>query len=133
MKCIVHNEEGKQCQSEAAFEVPGIGSVCHYHRGVGTDRGWSPSPWYYVSGAVWTTPAGSDDGGECIALRSGIAHIWPTVRDANLRLCSAAPDLFDALEYAESFISGFEGDEMQEGVDERLVQIRAALKKARPE
>lgn len=33
-----------------------------------------------------------------------------------------------ALEAAESFISGFEGDELQEGVDRLLADLRAALR-----
>lgn len=33
-----------------------------------------------------------------------------------------------ALEAAESFISGFEGDELQEGVDQLLAEIRTALR-----
>lgn len=35
-----------------------------------------------------------------------------------------------ALRSAESFISGFEGDELQEGVREKLTMIRAAIIKA---
>lgn len=35
--------------------------------------------------------------------------------------------LIEALEQAESFIAGFEGDELQEGIDLLLAQIRAAL------
>ncbi len=41
-----------------------------------------------------------------------------------------APDLLAALINAESFISGFEGDELQEGIDEMLTAIRAAIAKA---
>lgn len=46
-----------------------------------------------------------------------------------------APDpvrekLVDALRKAESFVSGFEGDELQERIDELLTGIRAAIAKA---
>jgi hypothetical protein len=41
--------------------------------------------------------------------------------------------LTKALEEAESFISGFEGDELQEGINEKLATIRAALAYARGE
>lgn len=34
-----------------------------------------------------------------------------------------------ALKAAERFVAGFEGDEMQEGVDELLAQMRAAIQK----
>jgi hypothetical protein len=62
-----------------------------------TNDSYTPSPWYYVTGAVWTTPEGPDDGGECIAMRASAANIQPTTRDANLRLCSAAPEMLEAL------------------------------------
>ena len=52
-------------------------------------------PWYYVSGQVWTTPDGPHDG-QCIAMRASYAEIAPWEKDANLRLCSAAPDLLEA-------------------------------------
>lgn len=35
-----------------------------------------------------------------------------------------------ALRLAESFMAGFEGDEMQDGIDERLATIRAAIASA---
>jgi hypothetical protein len=43
----------------------------------------------------------------------------------------AALELYEALEMAEGFISGFEDDEVQEGINEKLATIRAALDKAR--
>lgn len=39
-----------------------------------------------------------------------------------------APSLQEVLAAAESFISGFEGDELQEGVDQLLADIRAAMR-----
>lgn len=136
MECS-YVEEGNQCQHQAEIEVAGLGRVCHYHRGAGGPNGWSPVPWHYVSGAVWTTPNGPDDGGQCIAMRASASFIWPTVRDANLRLCSAAPDLFDALEWAEHFITAAASTMLallpEERIAEHLNQIRAALKKAKPE
>jgi hypothetical protein len=39
--------------------------------------------------------------------------------------------MLDALEDAESFISGFEDDESQEGVVEMLARIRAAITAAK--
>jgi hypothetical protein len=41
--------------------------------------------------------------------------------------------MLEALELAESFISGFEGDEMQAGIGELIDAARAAIAKARGE
>jgi len=68
------------------------------------------------------------------ALGAISAYKLPKGRDAeaeaNARLIAAAPELLAALEIAEGFISGFEGDELQEGVDWMLSTIRAAIAKA---
>lgn len=40
---------------------------------------------------------------------------------------SAAPAMLAALQWAESFVSGFEDDELQEGIDDNLSMIRAAI------
>ena len=50
--------------------------------------------------------------------------------EADARLMAASPDMLPALRKAESFIAGFEGDELQEGIDEMLSEIRAAIAKA---
>lgn len=61
----------------------------------------TPAPWYYVTGAVWTTPQGPDDGGKCIAMRGSTKptepDLSPTAKDRNMRLCAKAPELRDAL------------------------------------
>jgi hypothetical protein len=46
-------------------------------------------------------------------------------------LIAAAPKMLAALDRAESFISGFEDDESQDGIDELLADIRAAIAKAK--
>ena len=43
------------------------------------------------------------------------------------RLASPSPLLLQALDRAERFVAGFEGDELQEGVDQLLADIRTAL------
>ena len=43
---------------------------------------------------------------------------------------AASNDILEQLQKAEDFISGFEGDEMQEGIDDLLSGIRAAIAKA---
>lgn len=49
----------------------------------------------------------------------------------NKRLRNAALDLLAALDKAENFISGFEGDELQDGIDDLLATIRAAITRAK--
>lgn len=48
----------------------------------------------------------------------------------NARLIAAAPELLAALQLAEAFMAGFEGDELQEGMDGKLAAARAAIAKA---
>lgn len=50
--------------------------------------------------------------------------------EADARLIAAAPELLAELRSAESFIAGFENDELQEGVPDLLAGIRAAIAKA---
>lgn len=40
---------------------------------------------------------------------------------------AAAPAMLAALQWAESFVSGFEDDELQEGINGNLAMIRAAI------
>lgn len=44
---------------------------------------------------------------------------------------AAVPEMIGALEIAEQFIAGFEGDELQEGVAEKLETIRRVLASAK--
>jgi hypothetical protein len=54
---------------------------------------------------------------------------WTGLADRR-RLQLAATDLLAALRLAEGFVSGFEGDETQEGIDALLGTIRAAIASA---
>jgi hypothetical protein len=54
--------------------------------------------WHYVYGAVWTTPLGPEDGGQCVAVRASKSNLEPTEKDAALRLMAAAPDMLAALQ-----------------------------------
>lgn len=49
---------------------------------------------------------------------------------ADARLIAAAPELLEALEIAESFMSGFEGDGTHVGIEGHLQKIRAAIARA---
>ena len=42
-------------------------------------------------------------------------------------LAAELVEVREALAIAERFMSGFEGDEMQDGIDEKLAKIRSAL------
>lgn len=57
---------------------------------------------------------------------SNVDFALPDQRD-QLRAALLACSPLDALTAAESFISGFEGDDMQEGIDELLAKVRAAI------
>jgi hypothetical protein len=46
------------------------------------------------------------------------------------RVIAATPNALAALKIAEDFMSGFEGDELQDGIDDKLATIRAAIAKA---
>lgn len=65
-----------------------------------TTKNHTPGEWYCVYGAVWTTPDGPEDGGQCVAMRASNSAINPCERDANMKLCAAAPDLLAACEHA---------------------------------
>ncbi|MDC7675398.1 hypothetical protein [Asticcacaulis machinosus] len=43
------------------------------------------------------------------------------------RMLCHVPNLIEALQTAETFISGFEDDELQDGINDRLSIIRAAI------
>ena len=87
----------------------------------------TPGPWYYVTGAAWTTPSGPDDGGACVAMRASNAPISPCQRDANLRLIAAAPELLDALEELAHL------EEWEERRERVVARALAVIAKARGE
>ena len=57
----------------------------------------------------------------------GVLRLQPTADPAAARLAAAAPALLAALKQAEAFMVGFENDDTQEGINERLAAIRAAM------
>ena len=44
-----------------------------------------------------------------------------------VRACNSHEPLVAALKVADKFLSGFEGDELQDGIDSKITQIRRAL------
>lgn len=58
------------------------------------------------------------------------AAITAFVQDAQAdigKLADVNADLLTALQLAEDFMAGFEGDELQDGIDQRLATIRSAI------
>lgn len=86
--------------------------------------------WEAVTDSTWETIVGK------LQDAHGAAHCYVEIAEADLLGASAdpvrdaAPDMLAALKKAESFISGFEGDELQEGISDLLAGIRAAIAKA---
>ena len=74
-----------------------------------------------------------DADGEPFAIAEVVDHGDMAAEDqllADQALITAAPDMLAALKAADRFMGGFEGDEMQDEIDERLALIRAAIAKA---
>lgn len=61
-----------------------------------TPGGWTPGPWAYIDGAVFIDPRLGPSGAG-IAQRIVESSIRPHERDRNMRLCSLAPDLYEAM------------------------------------
>lgn len=74
---------------------------------------------YYIGEVTWTQGYSFLDEAKTKAGRIATAHRFAASDDVLAQLCKA-----------ESFIAGFEGDEMQEGIDDLLSGIRAAINKA---
>lgn len=57
-------------------------------------------------------------------------EFMPERQEAIISMISATPDMMAALRLAESFMAGFEDDEMQDGINQRLAAVRSAIAKA---
>lgn len=82
-----------------------------------------PLPWRAHEcgdGYIW------DANGEIVASMGSTA-----TKDDNIALLSSlivnAPAALASLKMAEEFMSGFEGDEMQEGISAKLATVRATI------
>lgn len=62
--------------------------------------------WHYVYGAVWTTPGGPEDGGQCVAMRASKSDVEPTEKDAALRLMAEAPAMLALLRRIADYWAG---------------------------
>lgn len=102
---------GRRCRKLRAWELAELraGRAIRYTPGpkpkpaaepLPLPRGITPGPWHYSSGAVFArlAPDGFGLPGYGVATRCSNADgIPPTERDANMRLCAAAPALYAAL------------------------------------
>lgn len=82
----------------------------------------TPGPWHY-DGRRWIRDAAG----------IGVLRVQIGANPDDARAAAAAPALLAALKLAESFMAGFEDDEAQEGINDRLATIRAALAAAEKE
>jgi len=91
---------------------------------------WTPGPWRVDDDGVdYPLIIGNDEKYVCEIL----FHPQPSQQVANAHLIAAAPDLYEALETAESCIVDVVGAFGVKVPDEILQEIRAALAKARGE
>lgn len=81
----------------------------------------TPGPWRY-DGRRWIRDAAG----------IGVLRVQIGANPDDVRCAAAAPALLEALKLAESFMGGFEDDAAQDGINERLATIRAALLAAEP-
>lgn len=92
--------------------------------------GAAPEFWDWNLQRLYGTPHRADELAIAVDGREHHSDWFADIDHPDARLIAAAPCLLDALNEAESFISGFEDDELQEGVDEMLRRIRDAISKA---
>lgn len=72
-----------------------------------------------------------DEAREAIEQIVDRGHRAIDVLNTDARIVSAQ-FILNAMNEAEAFMSGFEGDEMQEGIDIKLIQLRMAVGKMQP-
>jgi hypothetical protein len=111
------------------FSVPGLILQAHATRASAeaeavtlvntmlTDSGWQP----LASPIQWQHHV------ERLQDAHGAAHCYVEIDEKEL---VGGADMLSELRKAESFISGFEGDDLQEGIAELLAGIRGAVAKA---
>jgi hypothetical protein len=83
----------------------------------------TPGPWfadYDQRRGLWDIRTAKHD-------RPLGAYVGTAVFEGDAKRFAAAPTVLEALREAESFIAGFEGEELQEGIDRFLLRIRGAL------
>lgn len=81
----------------------------------------TPGPWHF-DGRRWIRDAAG----------IGVLRVQIGANPDDTRVAAAAPVLLAALRLAESFMAGFEDNEAQDGINDRLATIRAAIAAAEP-
>lgn len=84
----------------------------------------TPAPWAHRNGRIYAADR------ENLTIANVARAADGDYSPANARLIAAAPELLEALNLAELFMSGFEGDSMQVELEGQLRKIRAAIAKA---
>lgn len=94
------------------------------------ETNYTPGPWVYAYGAVWPNlETAETEGGVAIAQRGRQRMPFadpfaPWEKDANMRLCAAAPELLDALERLEA---AAESRDITMGDVATLIAVKAEL------
>lgn len=86
----------------------------------------------------WEVTPGDDHRHTVVSPVGRVEHWWTAVvscadaetEESIARMIWAAPKLLAALKLAEAFMAGFEDDDLQDGINQRLGEIRAAIAKA---
>lgn len=82
----------------------------------------TPGPWHF-DGRRWIRDASG----------LGVLRLQPNANPADACLAAAAPTMLAALRLAERFMAGFEDDDLQDGINQRLATIREAIAMAKGE
>lgn len=80
----------------------------------------TPGPWHF-DGRRWIRDARG----------IGVLRVQIGANPDDAHAAAAAPAMLAALRLAVSFMEGFEDDETQDGINERLATIRAAIAAAK--
>jgi len=95
-----------------------------------TKTPWRVGSPYRMGSVVADEPVPEIGGSDAVDYYGGhlvAESIAPRNAEFIVRACNAHAQLVAALLVADDFMSGFEGDDMQEGIDTKITQVRRAL------
>jgi hypothetical protein len=91
----------------------------------------TPGPWYYESGEVVGDPNDTEHTVIAMAHRESSNKYRPTERDANMRLCSVAPELLAVCKAARDGMSLTGESAMTDGERDTVIRLLSlAIEKA---